>query len=55
MTDADRRSLRDQIAELRAELRRDLAEIRTRLCALEKPKIARVVIDPSRTEPGGAP
>jgi 50S ribosomal subunit-associated GTPase HflX len=58
MTDADRRSLRDQIAELRAELRREIGDIRQRLEALEKPKpkIAKVIVDPwSQSGAGGAP
>jgi hypothetical protein len=56
MTDADRRSLRDQIAELRAELRREIGDITRRLDALERPKIAKVIVDPwSQSGAGGAP
>jgi hypothetical protein len=55
MSPAQRKELHAEIEALRRELRDELAEIRQRLDLLEKPKIARVVIDPSKPEPGGAP
>jgi hypothetical protein len=49
-----RPTLREQLEELR----HDLANVKARLDALElvaqRPKIARVIHDPSRMEPGGA-
>jgi hypothetical protein len=46
--------LRTEFAALRAELRHELANIMARLDALERPKIARVVINPAARflEPG---
>jgi hypothetical protein len=54
MTKQQRADLRGEIEALRAMLNTELADIRARLDVLERPKIARVVIDPSRSqEPGG--
>jgi hypothetical protein len=55
MTKQQRADLRAEIAELRALVLAETAAIKQRLDALEKPRIARVVVDPSRTEPGGEP
>lgn len=54
MTKEQRADLRTEFAELRALVLGEIAAINKRLEALERPRVARVVIDPSRTEPGGA-
>ena len=41
------------IEVLRAELRREIADIRRRLVALERPRIATMVISPSRPVESG--
>jgi hypothetical protein len=53
MTKEQRADLRTESAELRALVLAEVAAINARLDALERPKIARVVIDPPRTETGG--
>jgi hypothetical protein len=55
MTKEQHADLCEEVAELRELLRAEIADIKARLDALERPRIARVVIDPSKTEPGGAP
>jgi hypothetical protein len=54
VTKQQKADLRTEIAELRAELRHELSNIKARLDALEKPKIARIVINPAARflEPG---
>jgi hypothetical protein len=48
--------LRDMVRELREMLQTEGAEIRRRLDVLERPRIARVVVDPSRpTGQGNGP
>jgi hypothetical protein len=44
--------VRNELRELRHELRAEFAEIRKRVDVLERPRIARVINDPSR--PAGA-
>jgi hypothetical protein len=53
MTKQQRADLHHEMAELRAELRREIGDIRQRLDLLERPKVAKVIFPP-RTEPGGA-
>jgi hypothetical protein len=54
MTAAERKSLREDIEALRAELRAEIGAIKARLDALERPRDTKVVFDPSRSqEPGG--
>ena len=48
MSPAQRKDLHAEIEALRQEFRVALAGVRERLDALEKPKIARVIHDPSR-------
>jgi hypothetical protein len=62
MTAAERADLREDIealraltAELRQEMRREFAIMREQLDALQRPKVAKVIFDPSRAENGGAP
>lgn len=55
MTKEQRADMREEIAELRALMLREIGDIKQRIDLLERPRIARVVVDPSRTEPGGAP
>jgi hypothetical protein len=52
MTAAERKDLHAEIEALRQEFREAIAGIKQRLELLEKPKIARVVIDPSRPQDG---
>jgi hypothetical protein len=44
-------TVREQLEKLQHEI----ANVKARLDALERPKVAKVVFDPSRTEPGGDP
>jgi hypothetical protein len=46
--------VRDMVRELRDMLRAEFAEIRKRVDVPERPKVARVVLDPSKPEHGGA-
>jgi len=56
MTAAERRSIGEDIEALRREVREQLAAINKRLDALERPKIAKVIVDPwSQSGAGGAP
>jgi hypothetical protein len=48
-------TVRELLEELRHDLRHGLADIRRRLDALEKLKVAKVVDPWSRTENGGGP
>jgi hypothetical protein len=48
MTKEQRADLHEEIAALREEFRVALAGVRERLDALERPKVARVVVDPAR-------
>jgi hypothetical protein len=54
MTKEQRADLHEEIAALREEFRVALAGVRERLDALERPKVAKVVFDPSKPESGGA-
>jgi hypothetical protein len=52
VTAAERKDLRDLVEALRQEMRDEITIIKQRIDALEKPRVARVVIDPSRPADG---
>jgi hypothetical protein len=48
MTKAELTTLQDLVEALRREVREGFAELRQRLDTLEKPRVAKVIFDPSR-------